>query len=78
MSLDKADFRCLLKSCADAGVSGNIRAVGQTLAYMTMRVIVGSLEAWTGMRETEPARRVGAAAVDSAYAFRLADLPPGE
>jgi hypothetical protein len=43
-----------------------------------MPVIAGSLEAWTGMRKTKPARRAGAVAVDPAFGYRLANLLPGE
>jgi hypothetical protein len=42
-----------------------------------MRAIAGSLEAWTGMWEAEPARRVGAAAVDQAHGHGLANIPQG-
>ncbi|MDX6415995.1 MAG: hypothetical protein QOG28_615 [Trebonia sp.] len=43
-----------------------------------MRVIAGSLEAWTGMWEAEPARRASTAAIDSAPGYRLANIPQGE
>jgi hypothetical protein len=43
-----------------------------------MRAIAGSLEAWTGMWEAEPAKRVGAAATDPAPSYRLANLPQSE
>ncbi len=47
-------------------------------AYVTMPVVAGSLEAWTGMRKIKPARRVGAAAADPALGYRLANVLPGE
>lgn len=71
-------LQILLKLRADAGVSGNIRAVEQTPFYVTKRVIAGSLEAWTGMRKTEPARRAGVAALDPAHGYRPANLAQGE
>jgi len=68
-----------LKLRADAGVSGNIRAVWQTPFYVTKPVIAGSLEAWTGMRKKEPAgRRAGVAALDPAHGYRPANLAQGE
>lgn len=42
------------------------------------RAIAGSLEAWTGMWEAEPAKYVGAAAIILALSYRLANLPQGE
>jgi hypothetical protein len=67
----------LVKSSADAGVSGKIRQFAKRPPDKDVG-IAGSLEAWTGMWEAEPTGRVGAAAIDPAHRYRLANLPQGE
>jgi hypothetical protein len=58
------------------------RLVNRPLSQ-AMRVIAGSLEAWTGMWAAEPARRDGTVAtnpgaVEPAHGDRLANIPQGE
>jgi hypothetical protein len=54
------------------------RTIGQTPAWVSDTDHRGSLEAWTGMWEAEPARRADAAATDPAHGYRLANNPQSE